>query len=58
MTSNPMQRKARSSFLLGVLLAVVILGVIIVLLFFQLTKIQEEKQIYFIRPQIFFVLML
>lgn len=44
MTSNPMQRKARSSFLLGVLLTVVIAGVIIVLLFFQLTKIQEEKQ--------------
>lgn len=44
MTSNPMQRKARSSFLLGVLLTVVIAGVIIVLLFFQLTKVQEEKQ--------------
>ena len=39
MATNPMQRKARNSFLLGMLLAVIILGVVIAFLFLQLTNI-------------------
>ena len=36
MASNPMQRKARNSFLLGVIVTLLIAGVIIALLFMQL----------------------
>ena len=48
MATNPMQRKARNSFLLGMLVMLLISGVIIALLFMQLMnkskKEQEEKQ--------------
>ncbi|MCI8443900.1 MAG: hypothetical protein HFJ37_01780 [Clostridia bacterium] len=48
MATNPMKRKARNSFLLGMLLATLVLGVIIALLFMQLMnqnkKAQEELQ--------------
>ncbi len=48
MATNPMQRKARNSFILGMLLMLVICGVIIALLFMQLInktkKEQEEKK--------------
>lgn len=47
MASNPMQRKARNSFLLGMLVMLLISGVIIAFLFLQLTqqnkKVQEER---------------
>lgn len=44
MATNPMQRKARNSFILGVFLTLVITGVIIVFLFMQLNnKVKEEK---------------
>ncbi len=47
MATNPMQRKARNSFLLGMLVMLLISGVIIALLFMQLMnkmkKEQEEK---------------
>ena len=36
MATNPMQRKARNSFLLGMLVMLLISGVIIALLFMQL----------------------
>ena len=36
MATNPMQRKARNSFLLGMLITLVIAGAIIALLFIQL----------------------
>lgn len=42
MAVNPMQRKARNSFLLGMIITLLITGVVIVLLFFQLKKKNEE----------------
>ena len=45
MATNPMQRKARNSFLLGMLVMLLIAGVIIALLFMQLMKkTQKEKE--------------
>jgi hypothetical protein len=45
MATNPMQRKARNSFLLGMLVMLLISGAIIAFLFIQLmNKIQEEKE--------------
>lgn len=41
MASNPMQRKSRNSFLLGVILTLLIAGVIIALLFLQLKQKTE-----------------
>lgn len=44
MATNPMQKKARTSFLLGVLVTLIIAMIIIALLFVQLNKLQEEKK--------------
>lgn len=45
MATNPMQRKARNSFLLGMLVMLLIAGVIIALLFIQLmNKIKEDQE--------------
>lgn len=45
MATNPMQRKARNSFLLGMLVMLLISGVIIALLFMQLSnKIKKEQE--------------
>lgn len=45
MATNPMQRKARNSFLLGMLVMLLISGVVIALLFMQLlSKMQEDKE--------------
>lgn len=45
MATNPMQRKARNSFLLGMLVMLLIAGVVIALLVMQLmNKIKEEKE--------------
>lgn len=44
MASNPMQRKARVSFLLGILVTTIIMGAIIVLLLFNMKKQHEEKE--------------
>ncbi|MDO5556810.1 MAG: SAF domain-containing protein [Clostridia bacterium] len=44
MAMNPMQRKANNSFLIGVLITLLICGVIIVFLFMQLSKLNEEKK--------------
>ena len=45
MATNPMQRKARNSFLLGMLVMLLISGIVIALLFMQLmSKIQEENE--------------
>ena len=44
MASNPMQRKARNSFLLGMLLMLVISGAIIALVFMQLINLQKENK--------------
>lgn len=44
MASNPMQRKARNSFLLGVIITLLIAGVIIALLFVQLQKKTKQLQ--------------
>ena len=44
MATNPMQRKARNSFLLGMLIMLLITGIIIGFLGFQLVKIKKEEQ--------------
>lgn len=44
MAMNPMQRKANNYLLIGVLVTLLITGSIIVLLFMQLNKMQEEKK--------------
>lgn len=46
MASNPMQRQARNSFLLGMVISILIAAVIIAFLFLQLKKIQEENKGY------------
>ena len=43
MATNPMQRKARNSFLFGVLIAVVIMGAIAAILLWQLRTLKEEQ---------------
>ena len=43
MAVNPMQRKARNSFLLGMILTLIITGVVIALLFLQLKKLKDEQ---------------
>lgn len=43
MAINPMQRKARQSFLLGMLLMLVISAIIIALLFMQIMNMKEEQ---------------
>lgn len=44
MATNPMQRKARNSFLLGMLTMLIISGIIIALLFIQLTNIKKAEK--------------
>lgn len=44
MATNPMQRKARNSFLLGMLVMLLIAGVVIALLFMQLMKKNKKEQ--------------
>ncbi len=41
MATNPMQRKARNSFLLGMLVMLLIAGVIIAFLFIMMTLLWE-----------------
>ncbi len=43
MTMNPMQKKARTSFLLGMFLTLIITGIIITLLILQLSKMKQEQ---------------
>ena len=43
MASNPMQRKARNSFLLGMLLMLVITGIIIAFLFLQIKNYRDKE---------------
>ena len=43
MATNPMQRKARNSFLLGMLVMLVIAGLVIALLFMQLLQSKKEE---------------
>ena len=44
MATNPMQRKARNSFLLGMLTMLIIAAVIIALLFMQLINMKQQQQ--------------
>lgn len=44
MATNPMQRKARNSILLGIVIGLLIGAVVIVLLFLQITKLQKEMK--------------
>ena len=43
MATNPMQRQARNSFLLGMVVTLLIAGVIVALLFMQIKKLNEKK---------------
>lgn len=43
MATNPMQRKARISFILGMLVTLLICGIIIALLFMQIKKYQDKE---------------
>lgn len=42
MSSNPMQRQARNSFLLGMVVTIIIAGIIVVLLFMQIKKLNDQ----------------
>ena len=44
MASNPMQRKSKNAFLLGIIVTLLITGIIIALLFLQLKQKSEELQ--------------
>lgn len=44
MATNPMQRKSRNSFLLGMLVTLILSGAVIALLFMQLNKIQQAQK--------------
>lgn len=44
MATNPMQKKARSSFILGILVTVVVMGLIVALLLMQLMKLKEAEE--------------
>ena len=46
MSSNPMKRQARNSFLLGMVISILIAAVIIVLLFLQMKNLKEANQKY------------
>ena len=43
MAMNPMQKKARTSFLLGMFLTLIITGIVIGLLILQISKMKEER---------------
>ena len=43
MAVNPMQRKARNSFLLGMVISLLITGIVIIILFLQLKKVTDEQ---------------
>ena len=44
MAMNPMQRKANNSFLLGILITLLITGLIIAFLIFQLSNLNKQMQ--------------
>ncbi len=44
MTMNPMQKKARTSFLLGVLITLVIAAIVIAFLILQISKMKKEQE--------------
>ena len=44
MAMNPMQRRARNSFLIGFLVALIIMAIVVFLLMMQMKKINEEKE--------------
>lgn len=44
MAMNPMQKKARTSFLLGMFLAVILLGIVIGLLIMQIVKMKKAEE--------------
>ncbi len=58
MAMNPMQKKARTSFLLGMFLTLIITGLVIVFLIFQLGQLREEqasivyRQVYVVSQEI------
>lgn len=61
-TTNPMQRKAKNSFLLGVLLTMLVMGVIVGLLFLKIMNMQKaenerlanQKQVYVLSQDVKF----
>jgi hypothetical protein len=43
MASNPIQRRARQSFLIGFLIALIIMAIVVAFLFMKINKLSEEK---------------
>ena len=43
MATNPMQKKARNSFILGVLITFIIMALVVAYLFLQMKKLQDEQ---------------
>ena len=43
MATNPMQKKARNSFILGILITFVIMAIIVAVLLLQIKKMQEAE---------------
>lgn len=43
MVTNPIQRKARNSFLLGILVAILIMGVVVAILLMQIMKMKQAE---------------
>ena len=50
MAMNPMQKKARTSFLLGIFLTLLICGLVIVFLIFQLMQVKKEQESIVYKP--------
>lgn len=56
MASNPMQRKARNSFLLGVLVTTLILGCVIGVLIYQMQQQKKEQEVIELAKKTVYVL--
>ena len=44
MAMNPMQRRARNSFLTGMLVTLVVMAIIVVLLLYKISQLNEDKE--------------
>ena len=56
MATNPMQRKARNSFILGVLIATIVAALIIGLMYMKITSLKKENEKYISTTKDVFVL--
>ena len=44
MALNPMQRRARNAFLTGMLITLVIMALVVILLFYKINALNEDKE--------------